>query len=495
MFCHKFFSSLLSSFNDYRFYSKNTRDRLKVVDHAKGLDGKPPIRLRPLPGVPFDMINRNICMEDFNVEVTSLDIAAHGCFVAAGCSNGMVLLFDLSDDSEPCGGRIIGHIHAKGLHTNLILTVQFSDDCRFLFAGVLKGSSELLAIDIGKLYVNTDKSASTSSELFKQQQQQKMFSTPSLKKVKHIRGSGSEKSKRRYLETRRMKNIQVHSHSDPKLRGFAAVTRVCCTASNKIPTAAQYGEEPEYRLACGKGIKNVHVWQFMPGERASGARNISSSSRGGSAQKVNAATINSSVEKEKGSSRAAAAISYSAAIDNNDNDNEEESVQLRVRASTTTGIESKGVDSNSGKTMLSPTGPNSNSNNNEMPAIGARWVCMYDVASNGNTITHISFRKGGMEMLSKSNGMNLRVWNLSNYKPANEDGSGGAQKPSYEDVPNSADVRCLLSSGFAYGGTYEFAVLRVDAPKEANRDALELPERTGGDDGAGESAAGLRRRR
>ena len=36
----------------------------------------------------------------------------------------------------------------------------------------------------------------------------------------------------------------------------------------------------------------------------------------------------------------------------------------------------------------------------------------------------------------------------------------------------------------AYGGTYQFAVLNTGAPKEANRDVLELPERFSGD-GAG----------
>ena len=79
--------------------------------------------------------------------MTSLDITPHGCYVLAGCGNGMVLLFDLTQPTHlPC---LVGQIVAKGLHTNLLLTVKISEDCRFGFAGVNKGSSELLAIDLG----------------------------------------------------------------------------------------------------------------------------------------------------------------------------------------------------------------------------------------------------------------------------------------------------------------------------------------------------------
>jgi hypothetical protein len=97
----------------------------------------------------------------------------------------------------------------------------------------------------------------------------------------------------------------------------------------------------------------------------------------------------------------------------------------------------------------------------------SRWLCMYDVASNGNTITCVGFRNGGMELMSKSNGMNLRVWDISNYE------DDPTSKPSYEDINNSHDVKCLLSQ-FALGGTYEFAAVKIDAPKEANRLSLKF---------------------
>ena len=69
----------------------------------------------------------------------------------AGCGNGIVLLFDLNSNSKY--GHVIGFIEAKGLHTNLLVTVKFSPDGRFAFAGVSKGSMELLAIDLGNIPV------------------------------------------------------------------------------------------------------------------------------------------------------------------------------------------------------------------------------------------------------------------------------------------------------------------------------------------------------
>ena len=48
-------------------------------------------------------------------------------------------------------GTLVGHIRAKGMHTNLILTVKITEDSRFAFAGCLKGSMEMLAVDMGQI--------------------------------------------------------------------------------------------------------------------------------------------------------------------------------------------------------------------------------------------------------------------------------------------------------------------------------------------------------
>ena len=60
-----------------------------------------------------------------------------------------------------------------------------------------------------------------------------------------------------------------------------------------------------------------------------------------------------------------------------------------------------------------------------------QWTCIYDVASNGNTIESISFRLGGAELLTKSVGFSVRVWDLSQFA------IDPAAKPAYEDVANS----------------------------------------------------------
>jgi WD40 repeat protein len=246
----------------------------------------------------------------------------------------MVLLYPMNAANQE--GLLVGFIQAKGLHTNLLLKVKITDDSRFCFVGVLKGTSEMIAIDLGRLNV------------------MESFQVASIKKKAPLTAEG----------------IVVYKHNDPKLRGFGAVVRV---HSEDDSTAGA-----RYRLACGKGIKNVHIWQFTPPEA--------------SAQ------------------------------------------------------------------TLTP-----------------RWTCMYDVASNGNTIESVGFRCGGHEALSKSKDANLRVWDLRQYDV------DPLAKPTFEDVPNSSDVRCLLDD-FAIGGLYNFAIVKLGAPKEANRDAFDLPERSVEDD-------------
>ena len=100
---------------------------------------------------------------------------------------------------------------------------------------------------------------------------------------------------------------------------------------------------------------------------------------------------------------------------------------------------------------------------------------MYDVATNGNTIECVEFRNGGLNVLSKSAGVNLRIWDLSGFE------SDPTSKPPFEDISNTQDVRTIIE-GYGFGGTYDFAVINTDAPKAANRDAFEIPERSTEDD-------------
>ena len=287
-----------------------------------------------LPVIGEQLMCREFTMQDQlgGVEITSLDITSHGCYVLAGCGNGMVLLFDLTQKlKEPA---CVGQILAKGLHTNLLMTVKITEDSRYCFAGVTKGSSELLALDLSRLPIWNEETG-----------------------IGHCR--------RPYGFVNEL--VTCHSRSDPKLRGFGDAVRVRGDR-----------HKATYRLASGLGIKNIHVWQFTPSETAS-----------------------------------------------------------------------------------------------EAP----EWTCMYDVATNGNTIESIAFKMGGEYLSSKSAGVNLRVWDLTGY-----DQSGEANnKPAYEDIANTQDSRALLDD-FALGGTYEFAVVNLKAPKAANKDALEVPQRSADDE-------------
>ena len=286
------------------------------------------VSMLQLPTLCNGKFSRYFTLKETNIDVTSMDISAHGAYVLVGCSNGMIILYSTAIADHP--GVLVGHIHAKGLHTNLLLTVKITEDCRFCFGGAMTGSSEILAIDLGRLPVES------------------------------TIGGRSKLNAEINAEL-----ITIYSHFDPKLRGFGNAALVSKTIASGTSNNATY------RLVCGRA-RLLHVWEFCP-----------------------------------------------------------ESTQ--------------------------------------------QWTCMYDVATNGNTIECIEFRCGGHEVLSKSVGANLRVWNLNSYE------TDPSIRPSYEDIPNSADVKSLLE-GFAFGGVYNFAVVKIGAPKEANRDAFEMPERSTQDD-------------
>lgn len=181
--------------------------------------------LHRLPDIDPEKLSRKFILDHNQLEITSLDITSHANYVIAGCSNGMVILYDMTAPMEE--GRVIAHIYAKGLHTNLLLIVKITEDCRFCFAGVHKGSSELLAIDLGRLPIQSlPSSKSLSSKQFNISQYATKYDV-----------------------------IEIFRNSDAKLRGFATASRVG-RDDDKVNAI--------YRLACGRGIKNIHVWQFEP---------------------------------------------------------------------------------------------------------------------------------------------------------------------------------------------------------------------------------------
>jgi hypothetical protein len=50
---------------------------------------------RAFPQVPLSKLSKQFNIDMKNIDVTSLDIVPHGCYIFAGCSNGMILLFDM----------------------------------------------------------------------------------------------------------------------------------------------------------------------------------------------------------------------------------------------------------------------------------------------------------------------------------------------------------------------------------------------------------------
>lgn len=64
----------------------------------------------------------------------------------------------------------------------------------------------------------------------------------------------ADKSKRQNLTV--PDYITVYSHQDAKLRGFGTAAKVIDADRSAV------GLGRKYRLVCGRGIKNVHIWQF-----------------------------------------------------------------------------------------------------------------------------------------------------------------------------------------------------------------------------------------
>jgi WD40 repeat protein len=167
-------------------------------------------------------------------------MAPSGHFLLAGFSDGTLRIFDmtrrfgqekLNDAYTPSRnkssmmvasnhfqkyGAVACQIHARGVHTHLLMHVDMSPDGQYCFAGVQRGSTELHAVYMGDL-----EAACTSSA-----------------------------PKKNLLDY-----VEVHVHSDAKLKGLGACSRV--VSKNGL-------SRPKYLLLTGKAIKNIHIWSFEP---------------------------------------------------------------------------------------------------------------------------------------------------------------------------------------------------------------------------------------
>ena len=157
------------------------------------------------------------CTFELVAGVTSLALTADGSYVVAGATDGTVRLFSMVLGTNDRHGTLLGQIPAKGLHTVLHVHVCVTEDCRIAFAGASRGSALMMAFDLSRL--------------------------PTW---------ASSRKRRGPLQT----FVRSHTHNDAKLKGF-------CEATRLLPSVAgESGAAAEYRLLCGRGIKNVHVWAF-----------------------------------------------------------------------------------------------------------------------------------------------------------------------------------------------------------------------------------------
>ncbi|KAI9920058.1 hypothetical protein PsorP6_015819 [Peronosclerospora sorghi] len=136
--------------------------------------------------------------------VSSVAIAPSGAFLVVGFDTGLISLYPLASRASR-HGVILDHIHARGMYTHLNVTISIPPTGNFIFAGVYRGATDLRAYALDSL---------------------------------HVRPTAST-----------LAHMVSHTHSDPKLKGFAAATY--------LP------HKDEYRLLCGLGIKTVHLWRFF----------------------------------------------------------------------------------------------------------------------------------------------------------------------------------------------------------------------------------------
>ena len=147
-------------------------------------------------------------------------------------------------------GIIACQIRARGVITSLLMDVAVSQDGLYAFGGVLKGSTELVAVDLTKIELYHDLCSST------QHYNNKNKNTSKLKIDKKKTNSNNSNSKYNSKPKVNVLNlIDVHRHSDAKLKGFGACTRLLRKNDD---------DRPEYLLFTGKGIKNIHIWSFLP---------------------------------------------------------------------------------------------------------------------------------------------------------------------------------------------------------------------------------------
>ncbi|KAG7381663.1 hypothetical protein PHYPSEUDO_005762 [Phytophthora pseudosyringae] len=184
--------------------------------------------------------------------VSSVAVAPSGKFLVVGFYNGMVYLYPLTKDSLVFRrGVLLDQIMPRGMYTQIMVTVSIPEDGKFIFAGVYRGSTDIRAFEVDSITLPspTDLPQSTTSA-----------SSVSLLTTGDSDDSDGDEDGAGVFGLPTAKVVS-HTYSDAKLKGFAAAKSLYHKGSKKT----------EYRLLCGIGIKNVHMWRFYQQEAATGS--------------------------------------------------------------------------------------------------------------------------------------------------------------------------------------------------------------------------------
>ncbi|GMF34833.1 unnamed protein product [Phytophthora fragariaefolia] len=121
------------------------------------------------------------------------------------------------------------------MYTQLMVTVAIPQDGKFVFAGVYRGSTDIRAFEVDSIALPAP------ADLPQSAARARADSDDSDDSDDDVAAFGVPTAK-----------VTAHTFSDAKLKGFAAAKSVRLAGSGKT----------EYRLLCGIGIKNVHMWRF-----------------------------------------------------------------------------------------------------------------------------------------------------------------------------------------------------------------------------------------
>ncbi|CAI5719602.1 unnamed protein product [Hyaloperonospora brassicae] len=185
--------------------------------------------------------------------VSSVAVAPNGSFLVAGFYNGMVYLYPLTTDSLVFHrGVLLDQILPRGMYTQIMVTVSIPTDGRFIFAGVYRGSTDIRAIEVDSIELPTAQTEGLAPK--RGTNAVDPTTTTSMALLSADDSDESDRDGDLLTDVFRSSTAQVvaHTFSDAKLKGFAAAKCLYHETSRKM----------EYRLLCGIGIKNVHMWRF-----------------------------------------------------------------------------------------------------------------------------------------------------------------------------------------------------------------------------------------